>query len=145
MIYIFTPNKLGYIPKEAKEAITRELLSRAGKKSVLSLSDYKKIRSNEQLGFWFGGIVDPFRHKYGYDKDFAHSLLKLWCGWYNVVIDPDGNEQRVIRSINKNEKGGKTTTTDMMGLIETAMRKCAEHDLYIKSPDEYFMKNPIAY
>ena len=67
------------------------------------------------------------------------------CDWVDVVSAPDGREIRIIRSINKNEKGEKATTTDLMGLVETAIRKCAEQGLIIETPEEYYSKNPMEF
>lgn len=145
MKYIVTPNKEGFIPKAAKQAIASELKSKAGKKIVINVDLYKNERSYEQLKYWFAGIVDPFRFHFGYDKEEAHEILKDMCDWVDIVSAPDGREIRIIRSINKNEKGEKATTTDLMGLVETAIRKCAEQGLIIETPEEYYSKNPMEF
>jgi len=138
-------NKQGKIPKQAIADMQRWFVNNAGKKVTLIFDKFRKERSNDQLRYWFGGIVQPFMNKFGYDRDEAHDMLKYWCNWVDIKTDPDGNEIKIIRSINRNEEGKKSTTTDLMGLIETAKRKCAEHDLYIKDSEEYFNDNPKEY
>ena len=142
MKYVFTPNKDGFIPKRVKESIAQEFKAMAGKKIQVVIGKYVNERSNDQLRYWFSGIVKPFALHFGYDLEEAHIILKDICDWVDVVAYPNGEEKRVVRSINKNEKGEKSTTTDLMWLIEVAIRKCAEEGLIIETPEEYYSKNP---
>jgi hypothetical protein len=145
MKYHLFINKQGKLPRQAIIDMQRWFLNNAGKKITIILEKFRKERTNDQLAYWFAGIVNPFMNKFGYEKDMAHKMLKLWCGWYNVMTNPDGEEVKIIRSINRNEEGKKSSTTDLMGLIEIAKQKCAEHDLYIKDSEEYFNEHPKEY
>lgn len=145
MKYKIRPNREGKLPKQAVADMQAEFRNYAGKWIEVIIRPFKKTYSNQQLRYWYGAIVKGFSVKFGYDLDKSHELLKYWCGWVDIVSDPDGNEIKVIRSITKNEKGEKSTITDLMYLVDTALRKCAEHGLIIEDPDEYYMNNPQEY
>ena len=145
MRYKLFINKQGRLPRQAVADMQAEFKNYAEKWIEVIIRPFKKTHSNQQLRYWYGAIVKGFSIKFGYDLEMSHNILKHWCGWTDLKSDPDGNEIKVIRSITKNENGEKSTTTDLMYLINTALQKCAEHDLYIESPDEYYMNNPQEY
>lgn len=145
MIYKFRPNKEGKIPKQAVADMQKDFNAYALKMIEVIIRPYKKKFSNQQLRYWYGVIVKSFAIKFGHNLEDAHEILKYWCGWTDLKSDPDGNEIKVIRSITKNEKGEKSSITDLMYLINTAIRKCAEHGLQIETPEEYFETNPMEY
>lgn len=145
MKYKVKPNKDGAIPKQATADIRADLKSRAGSWTEIIIQDWKKKYSNSQLAYWYGGIVNAFSKHFGYNFNQAHDMLKYWCGWFDIKKLPTGEEVKVIRSITKNEKGEASSTTDLMFLVNTATRLCAEHGLQIETPEEYFETNPMEY
>ena len=145
MKYHIQISKQGQFPKRFETDLALLKKDYAGKTVTITWELYKKTHSNQQLRYWYGAIVKSFAAKFGYDFNTSHEMLKYWCGWFDIKSDPDGNEVKIIRSITKNDRGEKSSTTDLMHLVDTAIRLCAEHGLQIESPEEFYSQNPTEY
>jgi hypothetical protein len=130
MIYNLIPNKEGHLPKLASEAIKRELLSLAGKRTLISIEKYTKKRSTQQNAYYHSVCVKIISDHTGYTIKEVHELLKeSFLGTKEIKIGD--KTSKVPNSTTK------LSTTDFMAYIASIQQWASENlQIYLPDPNE---------
>jgi len=93
----FKINEQGKIPKDAIGVMQDFFTKRAKRYIKITLEDKKKLKSHEQLGYWFAVVVTIFSNHTGYTQEEIHEILKVRAG-YIEEKEIEGKKITVIKS-----------------------------------------------
>lgn len=103
-----------------------------GKELVLTLTDAKKKRSDQQNAYYWAVIVKTLSDEWGYETDEIHLLLKEMF-IPKKFITVEGIEFQVIPSTTK------LSTKEFKEFIEKIQRWASAQGVYLPDPNEFII------
>jgi len=113
----------------------RAILSNLKESSYIqiTISNLSEAKSKEQLGYFFGGIVNDAAEHFGWEEEEMYQWLISECNKQAVVNKFTGEINYVAFGLSHCDKGG------ISAVIEKAIRLLAEHGFVVQTPEEYLL------
>lgn len=99
----------------------------------IEIKRYVKKRSNEQLAYFWAGIVAPICMETGNDKDDIHDWLCMECFGSEVYKVMGHTKKRPVRTLTSPEP---LTVEQMVNFCEWCVARMAQERIIIEPPRE---------
>lgn len=124
------------IPAKGRERAVQRvadylLAALPGKELVVTVSERKRKRSDEQNRFWWGVVVQTFCQRLeGWTPEDVHTYLcgEIW-GWERI----EGLGRARLRPVKRSSRLSKGEFAEM---VTRAQQIGAEHGIYVPDPNE---------
>lgn len=118
----------GKVPIAIKESLQNYFNRHRNKFIELECKEKRKLKSHEQLGYWFGLIVPLFSEVTGYTEKEVHDILKCRAEFYEDK-EVEGKRFRELKSF------ADATTTDIMAIVDKTKEWADYLNINIPDPD----------
>jgi hypothetical protein len=123
--------------KNSQLMVDRKLLSffldtYDGKKVLATFEQYLGKKTKQQLGYFFAGIVEEGRQKFGISPYLMKEWLKQECAPIQATNLITGEFKMIGESIAEMDK------MRMMAFMDSCIDFLAKYNVKVKSPDEYW-------
>lgn len=112
--------------------VVDEIVSRfPNKKFLLTIQEFEKPKSKEQLGFFFGGIIREAAKFFEMRDDDLYDFLLKKCSTRLITL-PNGDQEVVVK------RPSGMNMKELSAFISNAIVELSHWGYAVRTPEEYF-------